>query len=112
MGQTMLDVFDKYDILVGSTGQGPAGPIVTESPFKGPEEARAFVMDRVGGTGSFSMAGAAAISIPAGFTKEGLPVGWHLGARPMDEATLFRICHAFQQVTTHHQQHPPMLWSK
>ena len=101
MGQTMLDVFDKYDVLVGSTGQGPAGPIVNgvarEEPVR---DARTAVMARGGGTGSFSMAGAAAISIPAGFTKSGLPVGWHLGTRPLDEQTLFRVCHAYQQATT------------
>ena len=69
-------------------------------------------MARSGAVWSFSMAGAAAISIPAGFTKAGLPVGWHLGARPMDEATLFRVCHAYQQVTNHHKKHPPMTWAK
>jgi hypothetical protein len=30
----------------------------------------------------------------------------------MDEATLFRVCHAFQQVTKHHEQHPPMAWAE
>ena len=111
MGQTMLDVFDKYDVLVGSTGQGPAGPIVTESAVTSREAAQTIVMARSGGTGAFSMAGAAAISIPAGFTGEGLPVGWHLGVRPMDEETLFRVCHAYQQATDHHKKHPPMDWA-
>ena len=70
------------------------------------EAAQEAVMSRSGGAGAFSMAGAAAISIPAGFTQSGMPVGWHLGARPMDEATLFRVCHAYQLVTGHHQKHP------
>ena len=26
----------------------------------------------------------------------------------MDEATLFRVCHAYQLATDHHQKHPPM----
>jgi len=26
----------------------------------------------------------------------------------MDEATLFRVCHAYQRATDHHQKHPPM----
>ena len=108
MGQTMLEAFEKHDVLVGSTGQGPAGPIVTESAITSREAAQTAVMARGGGTGSFSMAGAAAISIPAGFTKAGLPVGWHLGVRPMDEETLFRVCHAYQIATDHHQKHPPM----
>jgi Asp-tRNA(Asn)/Glu-tRNA(Gln) amidotransferase A subunit family amidase len=108
MGQTLLETFETYDVLVGATGQGPAGPIVTESAITSREAAQTAVMARSGGTGSFSMAGAAAISIPAGFTQSGMPVGWHLGTRPMDEATLFRVCHAYQLATDHHQKHPPM----
>lgn len=108
LGHTMLESFETYDVLVGATGQGPAGPIVTESDITSREAAQTAVMSRGGGTGAFSMAGAAAISIPAGFTQSGMPVGWHLGARPMDEATLFRVCHAYQRVTNHHQKHPSM----
>lgn len=108
LGHTMLGTFETYDVLVGATGQGPAGPIVTESAIISREAAQEAVMTRSGGTGSFSMAGAAAISIPAGFTQSGMPVGWHLGARPMDEETLFRVCHAYQLVTDHHQKHPAM----
>jgi aspartyl-tRNA(Asn)/glutamyl-tRNA(Gln) amidotransferase subunit A len=108
MGQTLLEAFETYDVLVGATGQGPAGPIVTESAITSREAAQTAVMARSGGTGAFSMAGAAAISIPAGFTQSGMPVGWHLGTRPMDEATLFRVCHAYQLATDHHQKHPPM----
>ena len=108
MGQTLLETFETYDVLVGATGQGPAGPIVTESTITSREAAQTAVMARSGGTGAFSMAGAAAISIPAGFTQAGMPVGWHLGTRPMDEATLFRVCHAYQRATDHHQKHPPM----
>nr|ART39806.1 J14 [uncultured bacterium] len=58
------------------------------------------------------MCGAAGISIPAGFTPLGLPVGMHVGVRPLDEATLFRVCHAFQLATDHHQKHPPMVWAE
>ncbi|MDH3598932.1 MAG: amidase [Candidatus Tectomicrobia bacterium] len=108
MGHTMLETFETYDVLVGATGQGPADPIVTESAITSREAAQTAVMARSGGTGSFSMAGAAAISIPAGFTPSGMPVGWHLGTRPMDEETLFRVCHAYQLATDHHQKHPPM----
>ena len=73
MGQTLLETFDTYDVLVGATGQGPAGPIVTESAITSREAAQTAVMARSGSTGAFSMAGAAAISIPAGFTQSGMP---------------------------------------
>ena len=112
LAQTMLDTFDQYDVLIGATGTGPAGPIVTKSPVFDAESAHNAVEGRVSGTSAFSMCGAAGISIPAGFTPLGLPVGMHLGVRPMDEATLFRACHAFQMVTDHHQKHPPMAWAE
>ena len=74
MGQTLLETFETYDVLVGATGQGPPGPIVTQSTITSREAAQTAVMARSGGTGAFSIAGAAAISIPAGFTQSGMPL--------------------------------------
>lgn len=42
-----------------------------------------------------------AMSIPAGFTEGGLPVGMEILARPYDEATLFRVGYGFEQVANH-----------
>jgi aspartyl-tRNA(Asn)/glutamyl-tRNA(Gln) amidotransferase subunit A len=110
-GQTLLEKFTGFDLLFGATGTGPAGLIVTEPAIKSAKDARAAVAGRGGGSSLFSMAGVPAISIPAGFTKEGLPVGWHLAARPFDEATLLRCGHAYQMVTDHHRHHPAMAWA-
>lgn len=46
-----------------------------------------------------------AVSIPAGFTDEGLPVGLELLARPFDEPTLLKLGYSFEQATEHRQ--PP-----
>jgi aspartyl-tRNA(Asn)/glutamyl-tRNA(Gln) amidotransferase subunit A len=111
-GMQVLDAFEDYDVLVGASGTGPPGPIVTESPVKSVRTAYETVLVRGGTSNSLSSAGVAAISIPAGLTKSRLPIGVQLATRPMDEATLFRVCHAFQQVTDHHYQHPPMTWAE
>lgn len=48
----------------------------------------------------FNIAGLPAISIPCGFTAEGLPIGLQLAGRPFDEATLLRAAHAYECATT------------
>ena len=42
-----------------------------------------------------------AITVPAGFAGERLPVGLELMGKPYDEATLFRLAYAFEQATRH-----------
>jgi Asp-tRNA(Asn)/Glu-tRNA(Gln) amidotransferase A subunit family amidase len=47
-----------------------------------------------------------ALSVPAGFTDGGLPVGIEFLGRPFTEGTLLRIAYAYEQ-HTHHRQPPP-----
>lgn len=47
--------------------------------------------------------GLPAISVPAGFSDEGLPVGLELLARAWDEPLLLRLAYAFEQGTKHRQ---------
>ena len=48
-----------------------------------------------------------AITVPAGFTHDGLPVGLELIAAPYDEATVFRLGYAFEQATGHRRAPEP-----
>jgi len=61
---------------------------------------------------SFTRAGnyldACALSLPAGFSSGGLPVGVQLLARARTDATLLRAGMAFQQVTEWHRCVPPL----
>ena len=53
-----------------------------------------------------SMTGLPAISIPCGFNGSGLPIGLQLIGRALDEATLLRAAHAYEQATTWRERRP------
>ncbi|WP_209372747.1 amidase [Brevibacterium renqingii] len=53
-----------------------------------------------------SATGCPAISVPAGFSDSGLPVGLQIVSRPGADVELLRIAHAFESATGHHGRHP------
>jgi aspartyl-tRNA(Asn)/glutamyl-tRNA(Gln) amidotransferase subunit A len=55
-----------------------------------------------------NLAGVPGLSFPVGFDADGLPVGMQLMGRHFDEATLFRMTHAYQQVTDWHTRQPAL----
>jgi amidase len=54
----------------------------------------------------FDMTGHPTITLPGGFTAQGLPMGLQLVAPHLDEAQLVRAGATFQSVTSWHHQHP------
>jgi amidase len=50
-----------------------------------------------------------AMSVPAGFTPGGLPVGLQIVGRHRGEWSLLQIAHAFEQTTRHGARRPPVL---
>jgi aspartyl-tRNA(Asn)/glutamyl-tRNA(Gln) amidotransferase subunit A len=58
-------------------------------------------------TVSTNPAGVPAIALPAGFSNN-MPVGMQLIGKHLDEATLFQVAHAYQQVTDWHKQLPKL----
>ena len=53
-----------------------------------------------------NLAGIPGISIPCGFTKNNLPIGLQLLAKPFDEETLIRVAYTFEQSTEFHKRKP------
>ncbi len=56
----------------------------------------------------FNAAGVPTISLPAGFSQAGLPIGVQLVGPPLAEPILIRAGAAFQRVTDHHARHPAL----
>ena len=53
--------------------------------------------------------GLPALAFPGGFSSNGLPIGLQAVGRAFDEATLFRVGHAYQQETRWHERLPPLV---
>jgi aspartyl-tRNA(Asn)/glutamyl-tRNA(Gln) amidotransferase subunit A len=55
-----------------------------------------------------SMTGLPALSVPCGFNTAGLPIGLQLIGRTLDEPTLLRTAHAYEQATPWRQRRPDL----
>ena len=94
------NVFKDYDLILG--------PTTTTAAFgfgeKTDDPIAMYMNDLL--TIPMNLAGVPAMSIPGGFTKDGLPVGIHLVAPRFDEETLYQAGYAFEQATDFHNQIP------
>ena len=50
------------------------------------------------------------LSVPCGFTKQGLPIGLMIYAKPFQENLVLRAGYAFQAVTDWHRRTPDLSW--
>ena len=57
-------------------------------------------------TTTFSLANVPALSVPCGFTANGLPIGLQIAGRPFDESTVLRAGHSYEQETEWHSRRP------
>ena len=65
------------------------------------------VMAYVRTTGPFNLSGLPALSVPAGFDRDGLPIGLQIAAAPFDEETALRIGASFESAVAVSQRRPP-----
>jgi len=94
------NAFDEVDAILGPTTQAPAFKIneKTDDPVS------MYLNDIY--TVSANLAGLPALSLPAGFSNSGLPIGMHLVGNHFSESRLLNIGHRYQQVSDWHQQTP------
>ncbi|MDO4432292.1 MAG: Asp-tRNA(Asn)/Glu-tRNA(Gln) amidotransferase subunit GatA [Aerococcaceae bacterium] len=83
-------VFENYDLIMGPTTTSTAFEI--GGRVNDPIEM--YVADLL--TVTANLVGIPAISIPAGFDRQGLPIGLQLMGKPLDEATIYQAAHAFE----------------
>jgi len=55
-----------------------------------------------------NLAGVPGISIPCGFTSDGLPIGFQIVGGHFGEEEVLKAAYAFEQATDHHKRKPDM----
>jgi aspartyl-tRNA(Asn)/glutamyl-tRNA(Gln) amidotransferase subunit A len=83
-----------------------AAPTIAESDIGNSPDAESVIQRLTRFTRPINYLGLPSLSIPAGFTRGGLPVGMQLIGRSFDEALLLRIGTAFQRSTDFHERVP------
>jgi amidase len=97
-------VFEDVDLLLFPAAPAPT-PTWSELEALGGDAMA--VLDRIGRyTLPFNVSGSPTLSLPSGFTDEGLPLGVQLVAPHLGESLLTRAGCAFQRVTPFHTAHP------
>ncbi|WP_147942176.1 amidase [Microbispora sp. CSR-4] len=95
----MREFFGRYDFLVAPVSQVPPFPV--EQPYV-TEVAGVEMPDYLAWMRScywISVLHAPAMSVPCGFTPDGLPVGLQIVGRPWADMDVLRLGHAFEQAT-------------
>ena len=59
-------------------------------------------------TVSASLAGMPAISLPCGFSREGLPIGMQIVGRPFEEDVILRVARAYELAANWRKKRPPI----
>lgn len=101
--QEFTKAFEGVDALIAPTSPVTAFGIgeKTDDPLQ------MYLIDIL--TVAANLTGIPALSLPCGFDAGGLPIGLQLMARPLDEAGLYRLAHAYEQATDWHRQVPDMV---
>lgn len=93
-------IFETYDVVIGPTTPTPAFKVGEKID----DPLTMYANDIL--TIPVNLAGVPGISVPCGFSPDGLPIGLQIIGKHFDEATVYRAAHAFEQATDHHTKRP------
>jgi aspartyl-tRNA(Asn)/glutamyl-tRNA(Gln) amidotransferase subunit A len=102
---TLRDV----DALIVPTTMAPARPLASIDASL--ETYMDYNMRVHRNTGIGNILNLCAVSVPCGFTSEGLPIGLMIYAKPFQEDVALRVAFAYEQATPWHRRHPDLAWA-
>lgn len=100
--QEFTDILQEYDVIMGPTTPTPA----FEIDEKMGDPLSMYNNDVL--TTPVNLVGVPAISVPCGFSENGLPIGMQVIGNFFDESTVYRAAHAFEQQNDYHTQYPEL----
>ncbi|MFU8816235.1 MAG: amidase family protein, partial [Pseudomonadales bacterium] len=100
--------FDRYDALLLPAAQVPAFPLEWDYVREINGQPMDTYIDWMTICCAISVTGLPALSVPAGFTSTGLPVGLQMVAGPHDDLGLLQLAHEFEQATLHGRRRPEL----
>ncbi len=104
-----VEFFQRYDALLLPAAQVPPFPADENWVKEINGQPMATYIDWMTVCCAISVTGLPAISVPAGFTAAGLPVGVQIVAGPHDDLGLLQFAHEFEQATLHHRRRPDLV---
>lgn len=107
--QRVQHFFQEYDFLLAPVSQVPPFSIDVEYPTEIDGSPMGTYIEWMRTCSRITVTAHPAISVPAGFTPEGLPVGLQIVGRARDDFGVLQLAHAFEQATQHWQRRPPVL---
>lgn len=108
--QRMHHFMQTYDFIVCPVNQVPPFPIEQQYVSEIDGVKMGSYIDWVRSCYYISAATNPAISVPCGFTDDGLPVGMQIVGRHRCELDLLQVAHAFEQSTNFGRSRPPIVF--
>ncbi len=103
IAQDFKRAFERCDLILGPTSPTTAFPLGSRLS----DPVQMYLSDIF--TIAVNLAGLPGLSIPAGFDREGLPVGLQIVGGYFAEARMLNAAHQYQKVTDWHRRMPPGL---
>ncbi len=100
------ELFQQVDVVITPTVP-VAAPRISELEALGVNGLRPFETKYLlRNTSPFSVLYWPSVSVPCGFTHEGLPVALQISGKPGADANVLRLAHAYEQATQWHKRRP------
>ncbi len=107
--QRMRRFMERHEFLIVPATQVPPFAVTTEYPTEIEGVAMGTYIDWMKACYYITVTGHPAISVPCGFTPEGLPVGMQIVGRHHDDFGVLQLAHAFEQATQVWRRRPAVV---